>query len=141
MPRYLPHGTTVTFDGSSIGGLTVVSIPDRTKGEAEVTDTNSAYNREYFPGLRDAGSVTLTFRQIKEDVGQLKLESNFALDGSAAVKTCVITLPAAAGSPVRTYTFLAFVIAAPTGDLNLTDDAAAEQTATLRVAGLVTISN
>lgn len=141
MPRYLPHGTTVQFDGSVIGGLITVSIPPRTRGEAEVTDSDSAFNREYYPGLREGGSIALTFRQIKADVGQLKLESNFALDGSVAIKSCTITLPAAAGSPVRTYTFNAFVSAAPSGDLNLIDDAVAVQAATLKVAGVVTISN
>lgn len=141
MPKYLPHGATITFDGSLVGGLITVAIPDRSRGEAEITDTNSAWQREYYPGLREGGSVSLTFRHVKEDVGQLKLESNYVLDGSAAVKSCTITLPATAGSPVRTYTFNAFVTAPPSGDLNLTDDAVAEQTATLKVAGAVTISN
>lgn len=140
MPKYLPHGTTVTFDGSAIGGLLSVSIPDRSRGEAEVTDSASLWQREYFPGLREGGSVQLTFRHVKEDVGQVKLESNFLLDGSVAVKSLVITLPAQAGT-VRTYTMNAFVTAPPQGDLALTDDAAAEQTATLKVAGAVTISN
>lgn len=140
MPKYLPHGTTVTFDGSAIGGLLSVSIPDRSRGEAEVTDSASAWQREYFPGLREGGSVQLSFRHVKEDVGQLKLESNFVLDGSVAVKQLVITLPTQAGT-VRTYTMNAFVTAPPQGDLALTDDAVAEQTATLKVAGAVTISN
>jgi hypothetical protein len=141
MPKYLPHGTTVTFDGSLIGGLITASVPDRTRGEAEVTDTNSAWQREYYPGLREGGVVTLTFRHMKEDVGQLKLESNYLLDGSAAIKACLITLPAHAGAPARVYSFNAFVTTAPSGDLNLTDDAVAEQTATLKVAGGVFVSN
>ncbi|MGH9255468.1 MAG: hypothetical protein ACRD3C_12985 [Vicinamibacterales bacterium] len=141
MPKYLPHGSTVTFDGSAIGGLITVSIPDRTRGEAEVTDSASTWQREYYPGLREGGSVSLTFRQVKDDVGQLKLESNYLIDGSGAVKSCTITLPTTAGSPTRTYTFNAFVSMAPSGDLNLVDDAVAEMTATLKVAGAVVISN
>jgi hypothetical protein len=141
MAKYLPHGTTVTFDASAIGGLISVAVPDRGRGEAETTDSNSAWQREYFPGLREGGSVSLTFRHNPGDVGQLKLESNYVLDGSAAIKSCTITLPAAAGSPTRTYTFNAFVTAPPSGDLNLVDDAVAEQSATLKVAGAVVISN
>lgn len=141
MGKYLPHGTTVTFDGSAIGGLLTVGIPDRTRGEAETTDSASAFNREYYPGLREGGSVQLTFRHNPGDVGQLKLESNYLLDGSAAIKSCTIQLPAGYGTPQRMYTFNAFVTAPPAGDLNTIDDAVAEQQATLKVAGAVTISN
>ena len=141
MGKYLPHGTTVSFDGSSIGGLISVGIPDRTRGEAETTDSASGFNREYYPGLREGGSVQLSFRHNPGDTGQLKLESNYLLDGSAAIKSCTITLPAGFGTPQRTYTFNAFVTAPPSGDLALVDDAVAEQSATLKVAGVVTISN
>lgn len=141
MGKYLPHGTTVTFDSSAVGGLLTVGIPDRSRGEAEVTDSASVWQREYFPGLREGGSVSLTFRHNPSDVGQLKLESNYLLDGSSAIKSCTITLPAGFGTPQRTYTFNAFVTAPPSGDLNTIDDAAAEQSATLKVAGAVVISN
>ena len=127
----------------AIGGLISVSIPDRTRGEAETTDTASGGSRAYFAGLREGGSVTLSFRHNPDNLGQKELESNFNLaGGSTAVKQCVITLPDPATSSAgsRTYTFDAFVTTPPTGELDLVGDEAAVQSATLKVAGAVTIA-
>lgn len=141
MGKYLPHGTTVTFDASAIGGLISITIPNRTRGEAEITDSASGFNREYYPGLREGDTLQLTFRHNPGDAGQLKLESNFLLDGSAAIKACVIALPAGWGTPTRSYYFNGFVTQPPSGDLNLVDDAVAEQTAAIKVTGAIIISN
>jgi len=135
MAKYLPHGTTFSIGGDEVGGLISVSIPDRSRGEAETTDTESTY-REFIAGMRDPGSVNLTFRHDPADTGQLALEANFEADGASALETCIITLPG--GS--RTYTFTGYVSQPPSGDLGLADDAAAEQTCTIRVAGAVDIS-
>lgn len=140
MAKYLPHGTTVSFNAIPIGGLISVSIPDRSKGEAETTDSGSAGDRGYIAGLREGGHCNLTFRHDPTDTGQLQLETNYGLDGSGAVKSCVITLPTSAKSPARTYTFNAFVTTPPSGDLDLVGDDVAQQTATLKVAGPVTIA-
>lgn len=137
MAKYLPHGTTLSFNGVLVGGLTSVSVPERSRGEAETTDSGASFNRVFLPGLRDGGSVNLTFRHDPADTGQLQLETNFNTDGSGALKTCVITLPAPG---TRTYTFTGFVIKPPTGDLGLVDDSPAEQSATIRVSGVVTIA-
>ncbi|KKL63125.1 hypothetical protein LCGC14_2178260, partial [marine sediment metagenome] len=96
----------------------------------------------YIAGLREGGSVELTFRHDPDDTGQVALETNFDANGAAAVEEIVITLPAAAtsGSVARTYTFDGFVTTPPTGDLGLVDDAAAEQTATIKVASPVTVA-
>ena len=140
MAKYLPHGTTVMFNAVAIGGLITVSIPDRTRGVAETTDSGSGFNRDYIPGLRDGGTVELTFRHDPDNTGQIALNTNFGLDTSANVVTCVITLPAIAGTANKIYTFDAFVIAAPAGALGLTDDTAAEQSCTLQVASPVVIT-
>lgn len=140
MAKYLPHGTTVTFNAIAIGGLISVSIPGRNRGAAETTDSNSAGDRSYIAGLREGDSCQLSFRHDPTDTGQLQLETNFSLDGSGAVKSCVITLPVSAKSPARTYTFNAFVTIPPSGDLALVDDTTAVQTATFKVAGPVTIA-
>lgn len=137
MAKYLPHGTTLSFNGVAVGGLVSVSVPERGRGEAETTDSGASFNRVFLPGLRDGGSVNLSFRHDPADTGQLQLETNFNTDGSGALKTCVITLPAPAS---RTYTFTGFVTKPPTGDLGLVDDAPAEQSATIRVSGVVTIA-
>lgn len=137
MAKYLPHGTTVSFNGVAIGGLITVSVPERVRGEAESTDSGASFNRTFLPGLRDGGTVNLTFRHDPADTGQLQLETNFNTDGSGALKTCVITLPAPGA---RTYTFTGFVTKPPTGDLALIDDGVAEQSASIRVSGVVTIA-
>ncbi len=141
MPKYLPHGTTFTIGSKTVGGLISIGIPDRSRGEAETTDTDSAGDREWIAGLREGGSCELTMRHDPSDVGQLQLEANYLLSGAAAIEECVITLPAAATTPSgsRTYTFDGFVTTPPTGDLGLDQDEVAEQTTTIKLASGVTI--
>lgn len=140
MAKYLPHGTSFSINGQDVGGLISVGVPDQTRAEVETTDSDSGFDRTFLPGLRDGGTVALSFRHDPVDAGQLELETNFGLDGSGAVKQCVITLPAAAKAPARTYTFDGFVTKPPTGELALVDDNVAVQSATIRVAGPVTIA-
>jgi len=45
MSKYLPHGTTVTIGSVAIGGLISVGVPDRSRGEAETTDTGDGGDR------------------------------------------------------------------------------------------------
>ena len=136
MSKYLAHGTLVTIDSVNIAGLISVGVPDRTRGEAETTDTASGGDRTYIPGLREGGTVELTFRHDPDDAGQTALETNFDAASASAVEEFVITLPDSGG---RTYTFDGFVTSAPAGDLALVDDAAAEQSATIKVASSVSI--
>lgn len=70
MARYLAHGAQVLIGSIPIGGLTSIGIPDRTRGEAEVTDSDSNFNKEFIGGMRDPGHVKLTFRHDPEDAGQ-----------------------------------------------------------------------
>lgn len=141
MAKYLAHGTAVQFDSQNIGGLISVSIPDRTRGEAEVTDSDSAGDREWIAGLREGGSVELTFRHDPDDAGQQALQWNFDTPAGNAIVPCRITLPEAATSSggSRTFNFDGFVTAPPQGALGLVDDEAAEQTATIKVAGPVSV--
>ncbi len=140
MAKYLPHGTTVTFGGSAIGGLISITVPERSRGVAETTDSSAAGDRSYIAGLREGGEMQLSFRHDPTDVGQLALETNYGLDGSTAVKACVISLPTTAKNPARTYTFNAFVTKPPAGSLGLVDDTVAVQSATIKVAGPITIA-
>lgn len=136
MPKYLPHGTTFRINSALVGGLTSITIPDRTRGAAETTDSGSAFDREFFPGLREGGTIELTFRHIPEDVGQEMLNTNFNANGAAAVVGCELALPDAATTAVgtRRYTFTGFVISAPQGTLGLIDDEVVELTATIKIA-------
>lgn len=142
MSKYLPHGSTVSINAVAIGGLIGISIPDRQRGEAESTDTDSGGDRSYLAGLREGGSVELTFRHDPDDAGQTELETNYDTAPGSAVVEMIITLPDAAtsASGSRTYTFDCFVTQPPTGELNLTEDETAEQTATVKVASAVTIA-
>ena len=142
MAKYLPHGTTVSIGGTAIGGLIAVAIPERTKGEAETTDSDSSGDREYFPGIREGGTVELTFRHDPDDAGQTQLETNYDADGSSAIEEIIITLPSSAttASGGRTYTFDGFVTNPPQGELGLVDDEVGEQTSTIKVDGKVTIA-
>ena len=83
--------------------------------------------------------MVVTFRHDPTDAGQAKLESNYEVDGNSAVVTVEIQLPSDAGSP-GTYTFDGYVSRAPSGELALADDEAAELSATIKVGSAVTIS-
>jgi hypothetical protein len=137
MAKYVAHGTTVSINSKLIGGLTSITIPERTRGEAEITDSDSS-DREFLAGLRDPGSMKITFRHDPTDQGQQELDSNYNAAQGSEVVQFVITLPVGAGSG-HTYTFDGYVSQPPTGDFNLVDDQAAELTATIRVSGAVTI--
>lgn len=141
MSKYVAHGTQVSINSKAIGGLISISIPERTRGEAETTDTDST-DREFIAGLRDPGSMKITFRHDPDDLGQKELENNYAAAQGSEVVQFVITLPNAATTSAgsRTYTFDGYVSQPPTGDLPLADDTAAELTATIRVSGPVTIA-
>lgn len=142
MSKYLPHGTTVSIGGQDIGGLIAVGPPERSRGEAETTDTGSGGDREWFPALREGGSFEMTFRHNPDDAGQQQLDTNYGKDGANAIVEFIITLPSGAtsGSGGQTYTFDGFVTAPPQGELGLVDDEVAEQTATVKVDGAVTIA-
>lgn len=135
MAKYHAHGASVTIGGTAIGGMATIGLPDETRGEVEVTDHDSGGDREYLPGLRDAGSVTLEGRHDPEDTGQVALRTNY--NGSASAQV-VITLPGASAttSPV-TYTFDAFVTALG-GELAGDGDDPGNFSATLKVDGAVT---
>lgn len=142
MPKFLPHGSTFSFNAVNIGGLVAIAFPDATKEEAESTDTDSGGAREFIPGLRDHGSLDITVRYDPEDAGQIALEDNFDAAGAVA-QQCIITLPAGAtaGATTVTFTFNGFVIASRQGDLNLAESETAQVTFTIRVTGDVTKAN
>lgn len=142
MSKYVAHGTTVSIAATPIGGLIAVSIPERTRGEAEVTDSNSGFDREFIGGLRDPGSMEMTMRHDPDDAGQVALEANFDALGGSEIEEFIITLPAAAttASGNRTYTFDGYVSQTPSGSLELADDVAAEVSVTVRLSGPVVIA-
>ena len=135
------HGTTVSFDSVAIGGLTSITLPEPTRGQVDVTDTNSGGVRDFVAGMLDSGELTLEGLRIFGDAGQTALRDN-AQDPDA-LREVVISLPARASgsSDVITITFDAFVLTPPGGTLPLVDETAATFTATLKVSGAITVSN
>lgn len=142
MSKFIPHGTTVTIGSVNIGGLTGISTPDQTRGEAEQTDNASGGDREFLPGLRDNGTFSLEGRYDPEDAGQTAIRSNFQNDGCTVSEEIVITPPdcATADSTVVTITFDAFVTTPPVVDLPQDADDVAMFTADFRVDGAVTVA-
>jgi len=142
MARYLPQGTTMSVNSKLVGGLVSIDTPKRKRGMAETTDSGSGSDREYIPGLREGGTITLTVRHDPDDVGQKEIQTNYETAGSGAVVSCVLTLPdvSTSGSGGPTYSFDAFVTEPLTGNLGLVDDKAAEQQAVLQITGAVTVA-
>jgi predicted secreted protein len=136
MPAINAHGSTVTFDSTAVGGLTSIGLPDQSKEEVEITSHDSAGWREFLPGLRDGGTVTLAGRLIPGDAGQNALDTNYNSDNT--VVEVVITTAADSASNVVTYTFDAYV-SATGGELPYDD--AAEVNWTLRIDGEVAKSS
>lgn len=113
MPAYFAHGTTCAFNSDLIGGLTSIGFPEQAKEQVEITSHDSQGWREFVPGLRDGGTITLTARHIPEDVGQVALWNNFNDDGDVAQTVDIVTPPAY--SPQFTFTFQAFVLSTAGG--------------------------
>lgn len=127
------HGTTFSIGGTLVGALTSVSLPDRTRDEVDLTDHESGGDREYVPGLRDGGSVTLEGTLAPGNAGQTAIEDNYAGD---AAEACIIELPNGATTGTR-YSFDGFVTAI-NGDLPFDDKGS--YSVTIKVTGAVTIT-
>jgi hypothetical protein len=140
MAKFWAHGTTVSFDSVAIGGLTSIGLPEPTRGQVDVTDTNSGAVREFVAGMQDAGELTLEGILDFTDAGQAELRTN--IGDPDALREVVITLPsrASGSSDVITIQFDAFVLTAPGGTLPLVDETAPTFTATLKVSGAITIN-
>jgi predicted secreted protein len=136
--KFWAHGTTVTFGSVAIGGLIAVGLPAQSKEEVELTDHGSAGWREFVPGLRDGGNVTLGMRLKPSDVGQAALRANFTADG--VTEEVVITLP---GDPENSEFQLTFTFDAYVQDIGgeAPFDGAGDYTATLRIDGVVTTND
>ena len=135
MPKFIAHGTVVEFASATVGGLTSITTPDRSKGEAESTDGESEFDREYIPGLREGGSITLEGRYNPEDEGQEALNDNWESDQDTA--TLFITLPARANTTYTVqYRAVSFVTAL-VQDLAQDADDPATFSCTLKAAGAV----
>lgn len=115
-----------------VGALSSVSGIDASADEVEVTDMgNTDGYREYLPGFKDGGEVSLSGYMDGEDAGQARL---YELMESGDVVDCKIQFPAKIG---KTWSFKAGVTKFTTSaDV---DDAITFE-ATLKVSGKPTLA-
>lgn len=115
-----------------VGALSSVSGIDASADEVEVTDMgNTDGYREYLPGFKDGGEVSLSGYVDGEDAGQARL---YELMESGDVVDCKIQFPAKIG---KTWSFKAGVTKFTTSaDV---DDAITFE-ATLKVSGKPTLA-
>lgn len=139
MPGFFAHGATMTIERPSAGspvaidGLLDIPLPDREREDVEITDQNSAFEREYVPGLRDNGALDMTMRMVPSDTGQAALQANHEADGEIA--EFVITAPSHI-SPRPRWTFDGYV--RTRGGTLYWENTAAERTVSVRVTSSVT---
>ena len=96
-------GTTVSFNAATVAGVVGISgIGSGSATEHNVT-TLASSAKEYKPGLRDFGSVTLDLIRNQDDAGQVALFDALA---AQTVATVIITLPS---STANVATFTGFV--------------------------------
>lgn len=125
----LVQGTTMTFNSVAVGGIE--SISGVGSGSAKSIDitTFASTAKEFSQGLRDFGTLEITFsRRNQDDLGQLEMFNAWA---NQQTKTVVITMPT---STANVITFSAFVESFP---MDLNSDAAVTGKATLKITGAV----
>jgi hypothetical protein len=138
MPKYLAFGSSLAYNSIDVGNIRNFGSPDATKEEVDVTDHDSTGGyREFLPGLRDGGTITVECNHNPDDLGQTAMVTDFNASGNTT-RECVITLvTGASASGTVTVTFDAFVTGIP---FTLPGTAAepAVRTFSLRVAGAQT---
>lgn len=132
MAKHTTEGYTVTWNGTSVAGLTGLPWPPAERGEIDVTDFDST-GVETLPALSDGGVTQMVCIYNPDDAGQQALFDNYAL-GDGTTQQVVITAPSSSTSlaTAPTLTFDAYVQSQQvTGDVNNR----AEVTFSLRVQG------
>lgn len=106
--KFWGHGTTVTFNSVTVGGIESLEGPEESTDKVETTDTDSSGSEESVPGLTRPGPFTLNCRRILGDAGQAAL---MAASAAKTVAEVVITYPSSAtdDSSIGTDTFDAWV--------------------------------
>lgn len=119
-------GTTFTFGGVVVGGITAYTLIDGVTGDIVHVPLNGE-GRHYFPAVPEYGQIRLTLYRNTSDAGQQAMEQARANRQRAQ---CVLTL-----IDGTTRTFLGYVKTLPmlNGDINGVNGVQA----TLKVAGPV----
>ena len=134
------QGLDLNFNSTDVSGVRSVTLPSQTRGDVEYTDADSGGDRQFFPGMRDNGTVELEMIYLSDDAGQTAIRTNFqaALSSSSLVPV-TITLPAGAtsDSTTTTITFDGYITDMG-GNINPTDDEVATFTFSIKASGGVT---
>lgn len=128
-----PNGTTATLDASSLGCVRSITPPDRAVKEVDITCLDSTIETFTTSTLQSAQEMTLV-RLIDPEV------MDVAPGDSGAF---VVTFPkqtsgSAAG---MSWAFSGVVLNVATSELGAADDAAVEETLTIRLTTVVTVTN
>jgi len=122
------YGVAITFGGDAVGETTIAG-PENSRDQLDATTNSSASAaREFIPGLKDGGEVTLEGNWVPADVGQVALLASYNNGTTAA---CVITYPSATG----TCSFNGFV---SNWTINPPHDEKLTFSSTIKVTGPVT---
>lgn len=126
-------GTTITFNGLTIGGLTSIGeiTPESEELDATTLDSADGY-KEYIQGFKDSGEVALTGFYDGADVGQTGLRTGY---GTGDVDAVLITFP---DTGATTVGFNAYVKSYTIGGAEV--DGLIGFGATLRISGAVTVT-
>lgn len=118
-------GTTLTFGGTAVGGLTSIQPFSAARESLDTSSMASTGYKTFLPsGLTDAGTIELEGNEDTADAGQDALRSGLT---ATSASTVVITLPSAV-----TITVSAFVTAY---SASLAIDQARTFTCTLKCTG------
>lgn len=122
-------GTTLTWDGELVGGLTAINGIEVTVDEVDVSTLDSVNgHKESIPGMLDAGDISIEgFFDNTDTAGQQAMLADMA---ARAIKTGIITFPASTGT---TWTFTGWVKSCKLGDAS--KDGAIGFSAKIRVTG------
>lgn len=124
----LCQGTTLSFNSQTVNGVVgITGVGSGSATEIPVT-TLASSAKEFKPGLRDFGSVSIDLIRNQDDGGQLELFNGLA---SQLVATCVITLPS---STANVGTFSGFVQSLST---DVAADGVVTGKCTIRITGAV----
>ena len=132
MAKVRALGTTITFGGAEIKGLTSIGevSPEAEELDATTLDSAGGY-REFIQGFKDSGELSLTGYFDKSDVGQTAIRTGFGTGTAAAT---VITFPSTNG----VATFQAWVKSYSLGAADV--DGIVGFAATLRITGAVVLT-
>jgi len=120
--------TTMTFNAVPVEGIKSISgIGSGSSTEIDTT-TLASTAKEFFPGLRDFGSISVELIRNHDDLGQLEMFESMA---AQEIVPIVITLPL---SIANVATFQGFVTSLP---VDIASDNVAMGTATIRITGAV----